>query len=156
MQIDPKRKPAKGFTLVEIMITMMIIGLLATIALPGLKRARENAANARFASDLHVASGAFDEFAISNRGYPTDATPGVVPTGMTEYLSKMRWNQDTSLGGQWDWDYRVFGVKAGISVYQPTASTGQIQRLDELIDDGNPNTGNFRSRSSGYIYVLEP
>jgi len=75
---------------------------------------------------------------------------------MTEYLSRMHWNLDTALGGQWDWDYQVFGVKAGVSVYQPTASTSQIQRLDEMIDDGNLNTGNFRSRSSGYVYVLEP
>jgi len=138
------------------MITVMIIGLLATIALPAFKRAQENASNSRYAADLHVASSAFEEYAISNRGYPSDTTPGVVPTGMAAYLAKMRWSKQTALGGLWDWDYQVFGVKAGVSVYRPSADMVQMQRLDALLDNGNLSTGNFRSRPDGFISIIEP
>ena len=56
----------------------------------------------------------------------------------------------------WDWDYKQFGCTAGISVYQPMADAAQMQELDALIDDGDLSSGNFRTRSDGYIYVIVP
>jgi prepilin-type N-terminal cleavage/methylation domain-containing protein len=144
-----------GFTLVELMIAIMIIALLAALALPGLRRAREGANNARFSGDLHVATSAFEEYSTAAGHYPADTTPGVIPAGMDEYLVRLNWAGETALGGQWDWDCGQFGFKAGVSVFQPTASVAQMQRLDALIDDGNLATGIFRSRPSGYISIIE-
>lgn len=150
-----KVSPKEGFTLVEIMIVVAIIGLLSLLAIPYWMKARESAQNSRYAADLRVATGAFQEFAIVNGDYPADRQPGEMPDGMESYLAKMRWDRKNAIGGLWDWDHQVFGVNAGISAYQPDATAAQLTRLDKMIDDGNLQSGLFRHRSSGYIYVIE-
>jgi prepilin-type N-terminal cleavage/methylation domain-containing protein len=148
-------RPA-AFTLVELMIVVATIGLLTAIALPNFIRARQNAQNSRFASDLRVATEAFMQYNLDNRRYPPDRTPAVMPPGMADYLIKIEWTKGTPIGGQWDWDYLQFGVTAGVSAYQPTVSLDQLRRLDSLIDDGNLGSGQFRARAAGFISVIEP
>jgi type II secretory pathway pseudopilin PulG len=137
------------------MIVVAIIGLLAAIAVPSFARARERSLNVRFAADLQVAKAAFTEYSVEHGKYPPDTQPGVVPEGMGEYLRRVAWTQPTTIGGQWDWDNSQFGFKAGVSVYHPSASSGQLLQLDKTIDDGNLATGEFRSRSDGFIGIIE-
>lgn len=139
----------------ELMIVVAIIGLLAAIAVPNFVRAREDVQNGAYLSDLRVATGAFQEYSVINGEYPPDRTPAQMPDGMEDYLARMRWSEENTLGGQWDWDSDVFGVTAGISVYRPDAPVDQLIRLDAIIDNGDLGSGEFRSRSLGYIYVIE-
>jgi prepilin-type N-terminal cleavage/methylation domain-containing protein len=149
------RRVRAGFTLTELMIVVAVIGLLAAIAIPSYARARERSWNVRFAADLQVAKAAFTEYSVEHGKYPPDTQPGAVPEGMAEYLRRMEWTKPTTLGGSWDWDNSQFGFKAGVSVYHPTASSGQLLQLDKTIDDGNLATGEFRSRADGYIGIIE-
>jgi type IV pilus assembly protein PilA len=155
---DPCRRllGTQGFTLVEIMIVVVIIGLLAAMAVPAFQRIRRNVQNKTFANDLRQIRGAAEQYIMEQSAYPEDGTPGAFPAGLAEYLPSHLESQRTPVGGLWDWDYKQFGCTAGISVYQPMADAAQMQELDALIDDGDLSSGNFRARSDGYIYVIVP
>jgi len=75
--------------------------------------------------------------------------------GMSNYLEHIDWAGRTPIGGKWDWDRGVFGVAAGVSVYQPDLTPAQMRRIDARMDDGNLKSGMFRQRSQGYISIIE-
>ena len=147
--------PKSGFTLVEISITSAIIGLLATLAVPNLLEAGIQARNRRFAADIRAAGHAFVQYAMEHGEYPKDKTPSQMPDGMAEYLSGIDWGGKTVIGGQWDWDYKVFSVLAAVSVKSPAWSAKRMKEIDAIIDNGDLSSGQFRRRSGGYMYVLE-
>src|SRR5580698_8475171 len=60
-----------GFTLVEIMIVVAIIGLLATIAIPNFVRARLKAQQSACINNLRQVDGAKQTWALENRASPT-------------------------------------------------------------------------------------
>jgi prepilin-type N-terminal cleavage/methylation domain-containing protein len=149
------RRGRDGFTLVEIMVVIIIIGLIAALAIPTIMRARSNAQNARFISDLRQARSVFENYALQNGDYPPAAAPGTVITGMEEELANLKWTEPTAVGGAWTWTYNSGGVIAAVGVSSPTASAGQMAKIDAHIDDGNLSTGLFRSGGGGYMLVIE-
>jgi prepilin-type N-terminal cleavage/methylation domain-containing protein len=151
-----KRRTA-AFTLVEIMIVVAIIALLAAIALPSFLRARQQAQNTKFISALRVATDAIQMFAMEHHRYPADVNRGIIPPRMATYLDQsVNWTGRTPLGGQWDWDFNVFGVRAAICLVDPSATIEQLLEVDRRYDDGNLQTGRFREIAPGrYGDIIE-
>src|SRR5438128_4311845 len=82
MQI--KTNKTSGFTLVEIMIVVAIIGLLAAIAIPNFVKARENAQLNSIFNNLRILEGAKDQWALENKKGTGDAVAAV--TTLSDYL----------------------------------------------------------------------
>jgi len=68
------RKSSKGFTLVEIMIVVAIIGLLAAIAVPNFVQARQQAQTNACINNLRIIDASKQQWAIV-----TGALPAAVP-----------------------------------------------------------------------------
>jgi len=81
MQINTNRK--SGFTLVEIMIVVAIIGLLAAIAIPNFVKAREQAQLNSIVNNLRITEGAKDQWALENK-QGTGSSP--VATDLAPYM----------------------------------------------------------------------
>ena len=76
-------KNSMGFTLVEIMIVVAIIGLLAAIAVPNFVQARTTARRNACINNLRLISAAKDQSALEN-GYAESST--LTSTQITAYL----------------------------------------------------------------------
>ena len=85
MQIKTNRK--SGFTLVEIMIVVAIIGLLAAIAIPNFIRARTKSQQNACINNLRQIDGAIQQWALETKQAAT-ASPAVDGSTIQPYMGR--------------------------------------------------------------------
>ncbi len=80
--------PAEGgFTLVEIMIVVVIIGLLAAMAIPGFQRVRVASQDKAVLNNARQLSGAADQYLMEYGGSTVSLTNLVGPTNYVKVLN---------------------------------------------------------------------
>jgi prepilin-type N-terminal cleavage/methylation domain-containing protein len=139
----------RGFTLIELMIVVVIIGVITSIALPNFARMIHNAKVGRTASEMRSISEAFVAYYASTGQYPPDSHD-TLPPGMDEYLNPLLWSTKTPIGGHYNWEGPDSYPYAGLSIFPPEAvSQGDREMLDAMLDDGDLAQGRFRIGTNG-------
>jgi prepilin-type N-terminal cleavage/methylation domain-containing protein len=83
--LRPNDKRQSGFTLVEIMIVVLILGVLLNIAMPAMIHARDTGQSKSCVSNLKRISGAKEEYALDNR-LPVNSTYVFTWTDLSTYI----------------------------------------------------------------------
>lgn len=142
-----------GFTLVETMIVVVIVGVLASVAIPAFLRVKERSYASRIANDLRVFSTEFEVYRMEFGVWPDDCRHGEVPPELANELQKFA--QPAVTKDIWDWENRAVGVIAGISLYGKVGDRRVMVRVDELVDDGDLGRGRFIENGNRYTWIME-
>ncbi len=110
-----------GFTLVEFLVVISIIGILATLIFPVVSSARKAAYFSRAKAELRSVAIALERYSIDNGGYPADANRNL-PNGLEAYLAPGNWPTAPWPGSVYDWDNWAPGDLS----YAPNVQTYQI------------------------------
>lgn len=116
---------ARGFTLIEIMVVVVIIGLLAAIVAPSVVRNLDRARIARAKQDIRTIQTAMAEFYAEHYRFPTEAeglkilagqSDSIGQTDLTKYIERLPrdpWDRDylyNNPGERGDYDVYTLGA----------------------------------------------
>ncbi len=135
----------RGFTLVELLVVVLILGILAGVAAPRLFDVSHHAQIAAIVQHIRVGQHAAERYFAEHGEYPRDANSGVFPPDFTGYLPENYFREPAPGGGKYDWNGqgKWGGVYAGMSVIK---NGGNVplklwQAIDRIYDDDNLQTG---------------
>lgn len=92
---------ARGFTIVEMTMTLVIVGILANLALPSYSNVRRRADAARIVGDYNAIRLAAYDYYAGNNAYPRDGSWGRVPRQLAASLRQGFVFQYKSVSYRW-------------------------------------------------------
>ncbi len=107
----PRRRVSRGFTLIELMIVVLIIGILAAISIPNFMRLVRRSKETAVRNNMHVIQSGVELFSVDHGGvYPQPADDAEVrallPKGVypdnpfTRAVTAVPWNADPASPGE--------------------------------------------------------
>jgi prepilin-type N-terminal cleavage/methylation domain-containing protein len=106
-----KRRRRAGFTLIEILIVVTIIGIIARVALPQVLGVRLKARAARIVTDMEIIRGAAFQVYADSGYWPAATELGTPSPAMSAYMPPgVSWNPEPGVRYAW----RMTGIPDGI------------------------------------------
>ncbi len=152
-----------GFTLIELMVVVVTIGILAAIVVPKFARAHTSATIAAAGEDILAMTQALENHNTNNGYWPAETAAGVSPPEViSRFKGESPFGKLCPIGSVYDYDNKSVNGTNTISIaIQPSAASPatsivDAQSLDAFLDDGVLNSGRFQSSGNGYSYRVSP
>ncbi len=148
-----------GFTLVEILVVVLILGILAAMVIVTIGGMSRDASQVAFISDLRTWQDASMLYINQVGKYPVDTSSGVFPTGMEDFIKPDQWERTTPIGGVWDMENNDNGVTFAVGVHftndaPPTQDDAYMTEIDSGFDDGDLASSSFRKLAADRYYLV--
>lgn len=145
-----KAQHTAGFTIIELMVAVTMIGILALLGMPGIDIARERTAATATANDVRVFTEAIEFYSTAQGTYPNFMSYTEMPGSIKDYLPAV-WKDGTH-----NWFYVNSNSFTYVYLYNLDFTAEQALLVDSVLDDGNIATGNVRMafNGSGLIYLF--
>lgn len=107
----------RGFTIIELLIVIIVIGVLATLGILRYRDLRNHAVASGVAAELNVIRLAAYNYWADHESFPAEQGPGVVPPALEPYL--LAGFEFTRAGHTFDWEHNPGGngaIRVGVVV----------------------------------------
>lgn len=160
---DPTPREQKGYTLVEMMVVVVLIGLLAAAGLPGYRQITMRSKVTATVNDLRQFSTVLQTYATQNGRWPADAEPQLAPSELADNLPRTFVGR-TPIGGVYKWNFgdNAMGIPAKAAICIVTVDTNKLdddiallELLDSQLDDGNLTEGMVQVNAGSLVYIIE-
>ena len=140
-----KRQAEKGFTLIELMVVIVIIGILIGVALPNFMGAQDKAKISSVKANMHAIQLGVEQYAGDNYGnYPdgVNTTGGFTWSTYVPSNPKNPFNQGISGVSNMEADVGTQGASGGpvYTIAQSYGTTGGQGKMRYFADTGNHST----------------
>lgn len=113
MKIRERIHSQKGFTLIELMVVIAILGILAALVLPKLSGTNDAAKNGRMIADLRTIDGAMNMYFAEHKTYSTATIANLQSSGYLNSVPTDATGAAFVLSDADDNGYNLSGTKAG-------------------------------------------
>lgn len=146
---------SNGFTLVELVVVILVLGVLAGVAVPKLLSVGEHANCQAVVTEVQAIFKAVELYAAREGELPADANRRRTPNGLEDFLDPSVLGEATPIGGDYDWQGSTTAFDfIGVTIQEPP-STDAFLAIDQLADDGDLRTGWIRKRNSKLDFWLD-
>jgi prepilin-type N-terminal cleavage/methylation domain-containing protein len=157
-----RQSDRRGFTIVEVMIVTLVIGVLSLLAMPAFRQSRMETLATSVASDFRTFSEGFMMYAAESGQWCLRGSRGHLPDEMDGYIRRDSFEAPSAIGGSWQWRGPTSGQarsgrgSASLDIRNIELNDRELLlRIDEILDDGNLATGQVQGGGSHLSMTME-